>query len=88
MAEHGSQDTSRLSRTDSAWCERHVNHGTGFRSLDLSRCKEHALTYVRALRGFRVTTLALAARIMTARSCMPFLTAGVEEQAGRMAGPA
>jgi hypothetical protein len=56
--------------------------------MDLSRCKEHALTYVRALRGFRVTTLALAARIMTARSCMPFLTAGVEEQAGRMAGPA
>ena len=87
MAEHGSQDTSRLSRTDSAWCERHVNHGTGFRSMDLSRCKEHALTYVRALRGFRVTTLALAAPVMTA--VMHAVShGGREEQAGGVIGVA
>jgi hypothetical protein len=35
-----------------------------------------------------VTTLALAAQIMTARSCMPFLMVAGEEQADRVTGPA
>ncbi len=85
--EHGSQDTSRLSCTDSSWCERQVNHGTGFLSMDLSRCNKRALTCVRALPGFRVTTLALAAQII-ARLCMPFLMAAGEEQAGSVTGSA
>lgn len=59
----------------------------GFLSMDLSRCNKRVLTCVRALPGFRVTTLALA-QIMTARSCMPFLMVAGEEQAGRVIGPA
>ena len=63
--EYGSQDTSRLSCAYSAWYDRQANHGGGFRSMDLSRCKKRALTCVRALSGFRVTTLALALRRLT-----------------------
>ena len=54
--------------------------------MDLSRCKKRPLTCMRALPGFRVTTLALAAQIMTARSCTPFLMVAGEEQAGRVTG--
>lgn len=46
-----------------------------------------ALTCVRALPGLRDTTFALAAQLMTARSCMPSLMVAGEEQAGRVAGP-
>ena len=84
--EHGSQETSRLSCMDSAGCEPQVNHGTGSRSMDLSRCKKRALTCVRALPGLKVTTLALAAQMTTARSCMPLLMVAREEQAGRVTG--
>jgi hypothetical protein len=50
----------------------------GFHLMDLSRCKKYPLTCVRALPGLSIT-LALAAQLMAARSCMPFLMVAGEQ---------
>ncbi len=46
-------------------CERLVNVGARHHSVDLSRCEQYVLTWVRALPGIRVIISVLASQMMT-----------------------